>query len=98
MKDGKPVRWLSGDGKIVSTMPSSFDAQLEIYAGKSIDVVFRNNSLSLNSPNGNGYTSPSPLKEILTGLTIWFFKRKAPFICALASCPMNPISLLKFRR
>jgi len=47
IKEGKQVRVLSGDGKIVSTMPSSFDEQLETY-GKNIDVVIRNNSLPLN--------------------------------------------------
>jgi hypothetical protein len=26
--------WLSGDGKIVSTTPSAFDAQLKIYRAK----------------------------------------------------------------
>ena len=31
IKEGKQVRWLSGDGKIVSTMPSAFDEQLKIY-------------------------------------------------------------------
>jgi hypothetical protein len=30
IKEGKQVRWLSGDGKIVSTMPSAFDEQLKI--------------------------------------------------------------------
>jgi hypothetical protein len=25
IKEGKQVRWLSGDGKIVSTVPSAFD-------------------------------------------------------------------------
>jgi len=30
IKEGKQVRWLSGNGKIVSTMPSAFDAQLKI--------------------------------------------------------------------
>ena len=30
IREGKQVRWLSGDGKIVSTTPSAFDAQLKI--------------------------------------------------------------------
>jgi hypothetical protein len=30
IEEGKQVRWLSGDGKIVTTMPSAFDEQLEI--------------------------------------------------------------------
>jgi hypothetical protein len=30
IKEGKQVRWLSGDGKIISTMPSAFDEQLKI--------------------------------------------------------------------
>jgi hypothetical protein len=30
IKEGKQMRWLSGDGKIVSTTPSAFDAQLKI--------------------------------------------------------------------
>ena len=30
IKEGKQMRWLSGDGKIVSTAPSAFDAQLKI--------------------------------------------------------------------
>jgi hypothetical protein len=30
IKEGKQMRWLSGDGKIVSTMPSAFDEQLKI--------------------------------------------------------------------
>jgi hypothetical protein len=30
IKEGKQVRWLSGDGKIVTTMPSAFDEQLKI--------------------------------------------------------------------
>jgi len=30
IKEGKQVRWLSGDGKIVSPMPSAFDEQLKI--------------------------------------------------------------------
>jgi hypothetical protein len=30
IKEGKQIRWLAGDGKIVSTMPSAFDAQLKI--------------------------------------------------------------------
>ena len=30
IKEGKQLRRLSGDGKIVSTMPSAFDAQLKI--------------------------------------------------------------------
>jgi len=30
IKEGKKLRWLSGDGKIVSTTPSAFDAQLKI--------------------------------------------------------------------
>jgi len=30
IKEGKKMRWLSGDGKIVSTTPSAFDAQLKI--------------------------------------------------------------------
>jgi len=29
IKEGKQVRWLSGDGKIVSMMPSAFDEQLK---------------------------------------------------------------------
>jgi len=30
IKEGKEVRWLSGDGKIVSTTPSAFYSQLKI--------------------------------------------------------------------
>jgi hypothetical protein len=30
IKTGKHLRWLSGDGKIVSTMPSAFAEQLKI--------------------------------------------------------------------
>jgi hypothetical protein len=30
IREGKKLRWLSGDGKIVSTMPSAFDEQLKI--------------------------------------------------------------------
>jgi len=30
IKEGKQLRWLSGDGKIVSTIPSAFDEQLKI--------------------------------------------------------------------
>jgi len=30
IREGKKMRWLSGDGKIVSTMPSAFDDQLKI--------------------------------------------------------------------
>jgi hypothetical protein len=30
IREGKQMRWLSGDGKIVSTTPSAFDAQLKI--------------------------------------------------------------------
>jgi hypothetical protein len=30
IREGKQVRWLSGDGKIVSTTPSAFDEQLKI--------------------------------------------------------------------
>jgi len=30
IREGKQMRWLSGDGKIVSTMPSAFDEQLKI--------------------------------------------------------------------
>jgi len=30
IKEGKKLRWLSGDGKIVSTTPSAFDAQLKV--------------------------------------------------------------------
>jgi len=30
IKEGKQVRWLSGEGKIVSPMPSAFDEQLKI--------------------------------------------------------------------
>jgi hypothetical protein len=30
LKEGKTMRWLSGDGKIVSTTPSALDAQLKI--------------------------------------------------------------------
>jgi len=30
IKEGKHLRWLSGDGKIVSTMPSVFDERLKI--------------------------------------------------------------------
>jgi hypothetical protein len=30
IREGKKMRWLSGDGKIVSTMPSAFDEQLKI--------------------------------------------------------------------
>jgi hypothetical protein len=30
IKEGKQMRWLSGDGKIVSTTPSAFDEQLKI--------------------------------------------------------------------
>ena len=30
IKEGKKLRWLSGDGKIVTTMPSAFDEQLKI--------------------------------------------------------------------
>jgi hypothetical protein len=29
IKEGKKLRWLSGDGKIVSTTPSAFDEQLK---------------------------------------------------------------------
>jgi len=29
VREGKQMRWLSGDGKIVSTMPSAFDEQLK---------------------------------------------------------------------
>jgi hypothetical protein len=29
-REWKQMRWLSGDGKIVSTTPSAFDAQLKI--------------------------------------------------------------------
>ena len=32
IKEGKQMPWLSGDGKIVSTMPSAFDEQLKIYS------------------------------------------------------------------
>jgi len=34
--EGKTMRWLSGDGKIVSTTPSAFDEQLKI-TGRSTD-------------------------------------------------------------
>jgi hypothetical protein len=30
IREGKKMRWLSGDGKIVTTMPSAFDEQLKI--------------------------------------------------------------------
>jgi hypothetical protein len=30
IREGKKMRWLSGDGKIVSTMPSAFAEQLKI--------------------------------------------------------------------
>jgi len=30
IKEGQKLRWLSGDGKIASTTPSAFDAQLKI--------------------------------------------------------------------
>jgi hypothetical protein len=30
IREGKQVRWLSGDGKIVSGMPRAFDEQLKI--------------------------------------------------------------------
>jgi hypothetical protein len=30
IKEGKTMRWLSGDGKIVTTMPSAFDEQLKV--------------------------------------------------------------------
>jgi hypothetical protein len=30
IREGKQLRWLSGDGKIVSTTPSAFDAQLKL--------------------------------------------------------------------
>jgi hypothetical protein len=30
IREAKQMRWLSGDGKIVSTMPSAFDQQLKI--------------------------------------------------------------------
>jgi hypothetical protein len=30
IKEGKQMRWLSGDGTIVSPVPSAFDAQLKI--------------------------------------------------------------------
>jgi len=30
IKEGKQMRWLSGDGKIVTTMPSALDEQLKI--------------------------------------------------------------------
>jgi hypothetical protein len=30
IKEGKKLRWLSGDGKIVSTMPSAFYTELKI--------------------------------------------------------------------
>jgi hypothetical protein len=30
IKEGKQMRWLSGDGKIVSTTPSALDEQLKI--------------------------------------------------------------------
>jgi hypothetical protein len=30
IKEGKQMRWLSGDGKIVSPFPSVFDEQLKI--------------------------------------------------------------------
>jgi hypothetical protein len=30
IKEGKQMRWLSGDGKIVTTTLSAFDAQLKI--------------------------------------------------------------------
>jgi hypothetical protein len=30
IREGKKMRWLSGDGKIVSTIPSAFDEQLKI--------------------------------------------------------------------
>ena len=30
VKTGQHLRWLSGDGKIVTTTPSAFDAQLKI--------------------------------------------------------------------
>ena len=30
IREGKQMRWLSGDGKIVSTTPSAFDEQLKI--------------------------------------------------------------------
>jgi hypothetical protein len=34
IREGKKMRWLSGDGKIVSTMPSAFDEQLKICRAK----------------------------------------------------------------
>ena len=43
--------------------------------------------------NGNSHTNPASLKEILRNLTNWCLKPRTPFICAPASCPMNPISL-----
>jgi hypothetical protein len=30
IKEGKTMRWLSGDGKSVTTMPSAFDEQLKV--------------------------------------------------------------------
>jgi hypothetical protein len=30
IREGKQMRWLSGNGKIVSTIPSAFDEQLKI--------------------------------------------------------------------
>ena len=30
IQEGKEMRWLSGDGKIVTTMPRAFDEQLKI--------------------------------------------------------------------
>jgi len=30
IREGKKLRWLPGDGKIVATTPSAFDAQLKI--------------------------------------------------------------------
>jgi hypothetical protein len=35
IQEWKKMRWLSGDGKIVSTMPSAFDEQLKICRGST---------------------------------------------------------------
>jgi len=34
IKEGKQIEWLSGDGKLVSTMPCAFDEQLQVFPGR----------------------------------------------------------------
>ena len=39
IREGKKMRWLSADGKIVSTMPCAFEEQLKILPGRVADAA-----------------------------------------------------------